>query len=204
MIARRNGANTNSSHAAYPAFAGGETVVLTVMPGYQEPVGSRARPSNKMTEMRMAMPGRRPALRHWRPVTLVSMTLILASCAGHPGPGPGPAAPAPGKTAGQLRITQVDVGRANPTEGARSYIRVERATGATLLTRTLPGGQELMVRLNPGAYRLVSWQRTCDGNCGTLDPVSDRCARPFTIKPHQKLEATIRVDFASGCVMTVR
>jgi hypothetical protein len=76
--------------------------------------------------------------------------------------------------------------------------------GATLLTRRLPGSQKLMLRLKPGAYRLVSWQRTCDANCGDLDPPSDRCARPFTIKPHQELAVTIQVDFASGCVIDRR
>jgi hypothetical protein len=56
-------------------------------------------------------------------------------------------------------------------------------------------------QLRSGAYRLVSWQRTCDANCGNLDPPSDRCARPITVKPQQKLNVTIRVNFASGCVI---
>jgi hypothetical protein len=153
--------------------------------------------------MRVVMPGRPPALRRCgRAVTLATVTLVLASCAGHRGPGP--AAATPGAAAGQLRITQVKVGHSSPVEGALSYVRVERAAGGTLLTRRLPGSQQLMLRLKPGAYRLVSWQRTCDGNCGNLDPPSDRCARPCTIKPHQKLEVTIRVDFASGCVIDLR
>ena len=29
---------------------------------------------------------------------------------------------------------------------------------------------ETTVRLEPGSYRLVSFQRPCDGNCGYLDP----------------------------------
>jgi hypothetical protein len=28
----------------------------------------------------------------------------------------------------------------------------------------------LALKLDPGAYRLISWQRTCDPNCGNLDP----------------------------------
>jgi hypothetical protein len=155
-----------------------------------------------MADMRTLRPGRPPALRRGGlAAALVLMTLILASCASHPGPRP---AAAPGASAGQLRITQVKAGNAAPTEGALSYIRVERAAGGTLLDRRLPGSQKVTLRLHPGAYRLVSWQRTCDGNCGNLDPPTDRCARPFTVKPHQKLEATIRVNFATGCVIVLR
>ena len=32
-------------------------------------------------------------------------------------------------------------------------------------------------RLSPGRYRVISYQRPCDGNCGLLDPPTDRCAR---------------------------
>ena len=32
-------------------------------------------------------------------------------------------------------------------------------------------------RLAPGRYKVISYQRPCDGNCGTLDPPTDRCAR---------------------------
>jgi hypothetical protein len=61
-------------------------------------------------------------------------------------PGRPPAAVVPGASAGQLRITQVILGNDNPIEGALSYVRVERATGATLLTRRLPNGQNLILR----------------------------------------------------------
>jgi hypothetical protein len=96
------------------------------------------------------------------------------------------------------------VGSAIPIEGALSYIRVERAAGVTLTERRLPGDQQLTLKLQPGAYRLVSWQRICDANCGNLDPPSDRCARPFTVRQRQQLEATVRIDFVSGCVITLR
>jgi hypothetical protein len=40
-----------------------------------------------------------------------------------------------------------------------------------------PGGRTLIFdeRLPPGAYRLVSYQRPCAGNCDYLDPPTDRC-----------------------------
>jgi hypothetical protein len=144
----------------------------------------------------------RPALRRCgSAAALAFMTLILASCAGGSTPGPAGAA---GADAGQLRITQVRVGNAVPVEGAFSYIRIERGTGGTLIERQLPDSGKLRLKLHPGAYRLVSWQRTCDANCGNLDPPSSRCARPFTVRQREPLEATIRVNFESTCVIVLR
>jgi hypothetical protein len=139
--------------------------------------------------------------RRGRAAMLASMTLVLASCAAQATPRPAAIAPA---QPGQLRILQVTVGNAVPIEGALSYIRVERATGATVTERELPGSGQLTLRVPPGAYRLVSWQRICDGNCGNLDPPSQQCARPFTLGPGEQLTAAIRVNFASGCVIVLR
>lgn len=129
-----------------------------------------------------------------------SMTALLASCAAQATPDPGATAPA---QAGQLRILQVTVGNVVPTEGALSYIRVEHATGATMTERQLPGTGKLTLRVPPGAYRLVSWQRVCDANCANLDPPSQHCARPFTLRQGGQLAATIQVNFASGCVIVL-
>jgi len=152
--------------------------------------------------MQVLMACQRPILRrHGWPAALAVMTMVLASCAAQAAPGPGATAPAP---AGQLRIIQVRVGNAVPVEGALSYIRLKRAAGATVTERQLPGSGKLTLRVQPGAYRLVSWQRICDGNCGSLDPPSQQCARPFTLRPGVQLTATIRVNFAAGCVIVLR
>jgi hypothetical protein len=139
--------------------------------------------------------------RRGRAAMLALMTLVLASCAAQATPRPAATASA---HAGQLNILQVAVGNAVPTEGALSYIRVERATGATVTKRQLPGSGQLTLRVPSGAYRLVSWQRICDGNCGNLDPPSQQCARPFTLRPGEQLTAAIRVNFASGSVIVLR
>jgi hypothetical protein len=129
------------------------------------------------------------------------ITLTLASCAGHPHVRPATTA---GAAAGQLRIAQVRVGNARPVEGSIGYVRVDRAAGGSITQRRLPAGHTLTLRLVPGTYRLVSWQRLCDGNCGHLDPPSNRCTRPFTMSQRERLEATIRVNFPSGCVIALR
>jgi len=130
---------------------------------------------------------------------LVLVPLLLGACAAQASPGPAAAAAG----AGHLRITQVRVGSALPTEGALSYIRIERAGGATVTEWRLPGSGKLTLTVAPGAYRLLSWQRACDANCGHLDPPSSRCARPFTLRNGEQLQAAIRVDFTSGCVIVL-
>ena len=89
-------------------------------------------------------------------------------------------------------------------EGALAFIRIERATGAAVIDRQLPGSGKLALSLDPGAYRLASWQRLCDANCGNLDPASSRCARLVTMHRHEQLLAIIRVNFRAGCVITLR
>jgi hypothetical protein len=127
------------------------------------------------------------------------MPLLLGSCAAQASPSP--AAPA---GAAQLRITQVRVGNSVPIEGAFSYIRLERTGGATVTERRLPDSGKLTLTVRPGAYRLASWQRTCDANCGNLDPPSNHCARPFTLRKGEQLQAVIRIDWASsGCVIVL-
>ena len=127
---------------------------------------------------------------------LILVPLSLGACTAQASPGPAATAGAV-----QLRITQVRVGDAVPIEGALSYIRIERADGATVTERRLPDSGKLTLAVPPGAYRLLSWQRTCDANCGHLDPPSSQCARPFTLRQGQPLRATIEVDFASGCMI---
>ena len=112
--------------------------------------------------------------------------------------------PASARPAGHLAITKIRVGDAIPIEGAITFIRVKRPSGRVVLTRRLPASDRLTLPLRPGRYRLVSWQRLCDANCGTLDPPSDRCARSLTITAGERLRATIRVNYAVGCVIRLR
>lgn len=134
---------------------------------------------------------------------LVLVPLLLGSCAAQASPGPAATAGA-AAGAGQLLITQVRVGTAVPIEGAFAYIRLERAGGGTVAERRLPDSGKLTLTVPSGVYRLMSWQRTCDANCGNLDPPGNHCARPVTLRKGEQLQAVIRVDFASsGCVIVL-
>jgi hypothetical protein len=102
---------------------------------------------------------------------------------------------------GRLHVRQVLAKNTPlPVEGAIPVVAIVRGDGSPVAKRRLG-----LVRpsatfsLPPGRYRLLSWQRVCDGNCGILDPPSDRCSRAFTLHRNQRLRATIAVRYGSGC-----
>lgn len=138
---------------------------------------------------------------------LAFAALLTASCAGQA------RSPAPVATAGadqspaHLQIAQVTVGRAFPVEGAISYIQVERANELVFTAHHRLWGRKFVIKLDPGVYRLASWQRICDGNCGYLDAPSNRCEHAISVRGGELLQATVRVTFASvqtPCVIVLR
>jgi hypothetical protein len=143
--------------------------------------------------------------RRWLPVLMLTSAALAAgsfTAQASAAPAAHPAGSA--RPAGHLAIRKVRVGDTIPIEGAITFIRVKRPSGRVVLTRRLPASDRLTLPLRPGRYRLVSWQRLCDANCGTLDPPSNRCARSLTIRAGQRLRATIRVNYAVGCVIRLR
>ena len=84
-----------------------------------------------------------------------------------------------------------------------SYVRVRGIRGklvvAKRVTRPLFRMQR---RLAPGRYRVISYQRPCDGNCETLDPPTDRCARRVRILSAGLTEVGIRVRPGRRCRMS--
>jgi hypothetical protein len=152
--------------------------------------------------------------RRCRPVTILPVVMLTAAAlaAGSATaqasmrPAARPAVHTAGSTrpAGHLAIRKIRVGNTIPIEGAVTFIRVKRPSGRVVLTRRLPVSDRLTLPLRPGRYRLVTWQRFCDANCGTLDPPTDFCARSLTVAAGERLKATIRVNYAVGCVIRLR
>lgn len=151
--------------------------------------------------------------RRWPPVVILPVVMMTAAAlaagsvtaqASVRPPVRSAVHPASARPAGHLAIRKIRVGDVIPIEGAITFIRVKRPAGRVVLTRRLPASDRRTLPLRPGRYRLVSWQRLCDANCGTLDPPSDRCARSLTIVAGQRLRATIRVNYAVGCVIRLR
>src|ERR671937_1051484 len=93
-----------------------------------------------------------------------------------------------------LHVQQEWVGRGMYTEGSYSYVRVERDGDKVVQVRLSDERTpRATVRLDPGSYRLVSFQRPCDGNCGILDPPTDECARSLEAFEGAILEAVVRI-----------
>ena len=110
--------------------------------------------------------------------------------------------------AADLHVIQVwDESAGLYAEGARSYVAVETLDGHELLQSELQptaAAHEAAIHLDPGDYRLLSWQRPCDGSCDALDPPTDRCARQFALVPKTSLEAEIEVRAGEGCTIAFR
>ena len=102
----------------------------------------------------------------------------------------------------KLHVRQEWVGTGLYIEGSYSYVRVEQGEKNVVQTR-LRGGKtpETTLRLDPGSYRLVSFQRPCDGNCGYLDPPTDQCSRGIEAKAGALVEATVRLSPGDGCTI---
>ena len=59
---------------------------------------------------------------------------------------------------------------------------------------------EAVLRVGPGEYRFVSFQRGCDGNCGSLDPPSDQCEQ--VVRVDESADLTVTVRPGDGCTFT--
>jgi hypothetical protein len=110
--------------------------------------------------------------------------------------------------AGELSVVQVwDESVGLYVEGARSFIAVETPAGDEVLGLELTltaRGAEQVVRLDPGDYRLLSWQRPSAGGGDVYDPPTDRCSAPFTVAPGTPILARIEVRAGEGCTIEFR
>jgi hypothetical protein len=132
--------------------------------------------------------------------------LALSACAGDESPDPGP-------DAVDVSVRQIyDMSQGGYFEGSYSYVRVESLAGEKVIEKRFLEGEKLgplrflsttTVRLAPGSYRLVSFQRPCSGNCGLLDPPTDKCSREMVVAPDRSVEATITVRPGEGCSVEV-
>jgi hypothetical protein len=100
----------------------------------------------------------------------------------------------PGEDAVAVRIQEeYDESRGLYAEGSFSYVRVERLNGDELLEVRLEDGKADF-RIEPGAYRFVSYQRVCEGNCDSLDHPSDECQRVIPVER----EMEVRIFAGAG------
>jgi hypothetical protein len=107
--------------------------------------------------------------------------------------------------AADLHVLQVwDKSAGLYVEGARSFVAVESLEGEEVLEVELqatPAGHETTILLDPGRYKLLSWQRPSAGGGGVYDPPTDRCDAEFEILLKTPVEAAIEVRAAEGCTI---
>lgn len=118
------------------------------------------------------------------------------------------------KSPGQISTSHdFDFGGGVPEESflsyvvLRPYVAVRRKPNAPVLRAELSDGprRELSASVEPGRYRISSYQRTCSGTCETLDPVSHGCGRDVKVSPGERVRATITVSFsAEHCKIRLR
>jgi hypothetical protein len=96
------------------------------------------------------------------------------------------------------------------SEGAVSFVRIE-TDGRGVAGAKGGGPLNGVIRLKPGAYRLVSFQRPCEAACpsesiggpGSLDPPTDGCSRAFEVEDAERLHARISVEPGRHCVINL-
>lgn len=116
----------------------------------------------------------------------------------------GPTSPITGPTsegdaAGTLVVTEeIDPSGGLYVEGSLSYIRVSDGEDVVFQWQ-MPDDGRLQHDLPPGTYTLTSFQRPCDGNCGYLDPPTDRCSEPLTVEAGVVEQVHVTVRPGSGC-----
>jgi hypothetical protein len=87
-------------------------------------------------------------------------------------------------------------------EGAFSYIQVRDEAGDVDVEQRAMFRSRISFRfpLMPGEYRLISFQRPCGGNCGNLDPPTDRCEADLSVSGETH-RIRIEVTPGGGCMI---
>jgi D-alanyl-D-alanine dipeptidase len=87
-------------------------------------------------------------------------------------------------------------------EGSVSYLRVRNAR-RVVFERSRRGELGARLRLRAGRYRVTSFQRPCEGNCGLLDPPTDRCSRRVRVFAGEPTTVRIVTRPGRGCRLRV-
>jgi hypothetical protein len=118
------------------------------------------------------------------------------------------ARPVPASHRARLVVREARAAEPLYIEGSVGYLRIVDAdTGAVVRkgrARTAaPGTTRRIFRrvLPSGRYRIVSYQRPCDGNCDYLDGPTERCATIVEIRDGRVARVTFEVTPGAGCVV---
>jgi hypothetical protein len=136
-----------------------------------------------------------------RPLAVVLLA-ALPGCAGDAPANPGPP---PAIHGAQLVVREARAVHPLYREGSVGFLRIVDEHGIVLRkgrARTAaPGTTRRIFRrfLLPGTYTVVGYQRPCDGNCGYLDPPTERCRTTVEIRDGEAARLTLEVTPGAGC-----
>jgi hypothetical protein len=138
-------------------------------------------------------------MRRMLTLSALVAALAVAGCGQETNP-PG-SSPPPSK----LSVRQVlDMSGGLYVEGSLGYVRLVDENGSTVFEKQLdPEKPKLSRDLPAGEYVLQSWQRPCDGNCGYLDPPTDRCDSNVSLPENGEARVTITLHPGKGCDIRV-
>jgi hypothetical protein len=115
-----------------------------------------------------------------------------------------PGSASPGR--GTLWVLQsLDLSGPRFIEGATGYLQVRSEDGRLIEEAQGPAGAGVRLRLElpSGTYRVVSYLRPCDGNCGYLDAPTGRCVATVGVAAGLVTRAVALVKPTEGCTFTV-
>ena len=91
------------------------------------------------------------------------------------------------------------------TEGYVSFLRVREAgSGDAAVKRRFNRKVRLRAELPAGRYRVIRFIRPCDGNCGFLDPRTERCSAPVEVTAGGRTKVVIRTKAGADCEVRVK
>ena len=73
-----------------------------------------------------------------------------------------------------------------------------------MVKRRFQGRVHARTKLPAGRYRVIRFIRPCDGNCGLLDPRTERCAAAVDIGTGGATKVAIRTRAGTGCEIRVK
>jgi len=85
-------------------------------------------------------------------------------------------------------------------EGSIWHLRVVSSGGDAVLDRDLKDDR-VSLQIPAGRYRLESYERPCDGNCGYLDPPTDNCSGSVTAEAGATVKVRVTLKPAQGCTI---
>jgi hypothetical protein len=85
-------------------------------------------------------------------------------------------------------------------EGSIWHLRVVGSAGDAVLDRDLKNDR-VSLKIPAGRYRLESYERPCDGNCGYLDPPTDNCSGIVTAEAGATVTVRVTLKPAKGCTI---